>query len=51
MISSNLNRAGIEINSGIPNFISESVIPINGITIPRYTGYIFLLKSSNPVMQ
>jgi len=35
---SSLNKANNEINSGIPNLISESVIPINGIIIPRYTG-------------
>ena len=35
IISSTLNKADKENNSGIPNFISESVIPINGIIIAR----------------
>lgn len=35
IISSTLNKADKEINPGIPNFISESVIPINGTMIAR----------------
>ena len=35
IISSTLNKADKEINSGIPNFISESIIPINGTKTAR----------------
>jgi hypothetical protein len=35
IISSTLNNADKETNSGIPNFIMESVIPIIGTMIAR----------------
>jgi len=34
-ISRTLNKADKETNSGIPNFIRESVIPIKGTMIAR----------------
>jgi hypothetical protein len=39
-ISRILNKADIEISPGIPNFMSESVIPITGTIIARLPGVL-----------